>query len=126
MTQVGYLFNKTIDENIRFANPSIDEQKLALIKSDCCLNEVCQRVKGAIGDDGMLLSGGERKRVQLAICLAKQNSDILLFDELSSSLDELTYEKIIKNLDKYSKDKIVIFIDHHNKFSGYYDEIVEL
>lgn len=126
MTQAGYLFNKTIDENIRFANPSIDEQKLALIKSDCCLNEVCQRVKGAIGDDGMLLSGGERKRVQLAICLAKQNSDILLFDEPSSSLDELTYEKIIKNLDKYSKDKIVIFIDHRNKFSGYYDEIVEL
>lgn len=126
MTQSGYLFNKTIDENIRFANPNIDEEKLALIKSDCCLDEVCNRVKDTIGDDGKLLSGGERKRVQLAICLAKQNSDVLIFDELSSSLDEAIYEKIINNLNKYAKDRIVIFIDHHNKFSGYYDEIVEL
>ena len=126
MTQSGYLFNKTIDENIRFANPNIDEEKLALIKSDCCLDEVCNRVKDTIGDDGKLLSGGERKRVQLAICLAKQNSDVLIFDELSSSLDEAIYEKTINNLNKYAKDRIVIFIDHHNKFSGYYDEIIEL
>lgn len=85
-----------------------------------------ERVTENVGDDGELLSGGERKRVQLAICLAKSNSDVIILDELSSSLDKATYVEIMKNISKYFEDKIVIFVEHYYTESEYYDEVIKL
>ena len=92
MLQGGYLFNTSIKENIRFANPSMTQEQLDKLVEECCLKEVCERVTENVGDDGELLSGGERKRAQLAICLAKSNRDVIILDELSS------YNNACKNL----------------------------
>ena len=126
MLQGGYLFNTSIKENIRFANPSMKQEQLDKLVEECCLKEVCERVTENVGDDGELLSGGERKRVQLAICLAKSNSDVIILDELSSSLDKATYVEIMKNISKYFEDKIVIFVEHYYTESEYYDEVIKL
>ena len=126
MLQGGYLFNTSIKENIRFANPSMKQEQLDKLVEECCLKEVCERVTENVGDDGELLSGGERKRVQLAICLAKSNSDVIILDELSSSLDKATYVEIMKNISEYFEDKIVIFVEHYYTESEYYDEVIKL
>lgn len=126
MLQGGYLFNTSIKENIRFANPIMTQEQLDKLVEECCLKEVCERVTENVGDDGELLSGGERKRVQLAICLAKSNSDVIILDELSSSLDKATYVEIMKNISKYFEDKIVIFVEHYYTESEYYDEVIKL
>lgn len=126
MIQGGFLFNTSIRDNIRFANPDIGEKQLGEIIRACCLEEVCERVSGNIGDDGNLLSGGERKRVQLAVCLAKPFSEVLIFDELSSSLDASTFRLILNNIQGFMKGKIVIFIEHYFVDKQDYDEVIKL
>lgn len=120
------MFNATIDENIRFANPKMTETQLAHLKEICCLTEVCNRIQDDIGDNGNKLSGGERKRLLLAICLAKEDSDVLIFDELSNSLDHQTYQKILKAIEPLFMDKIVIFIEHYRIEKDVYDALIEL
>lgn len=126
LAQDGFLFNATIDENIRFANPKMAETQLAHLKEICSLTEVCSRIQDTIGDNGNKLSGGERKRLLLAICLAKEDSDVLIFDELSSSLDHHTYQKILKAIEPLFMDKIVIFIEHYRIEKDVYDALIEL
>ena len=126
MVQDGFLFNATIDENIRFANPEMSEDQLMHLKEICCLSEVCNRVRDSIGDNGSKLSGGERKRLLLAICLAKEDSDVLIFDELSSSLDNQTFQKIRNGIEPLLRQRIAIFIEHHRIEKDAYDAIIEL
>lgn len=126
MVQNGFLFNATIDENIRFANPKMSESQLVHLKEICCLTEVCNRVQDSIGDNGNKLSGGEKKRLLLAICLTKEDSDVLIFDELSSSLDHQTFQKILKGIEPLLKERIVIFIEHYRIEKDAYDAIIEL
>lgn len=126
MVQNGFLFNATIDENIRFANPKISERQLTNLKEICCLTEVSDRVQDSIGDNGNRLSGGEKKRLLLAICLAKEDSDVLIFDELSNSLDRQTFQKILKGIEPLLKERVTIFIEHNRIEKDAYDAIIEL
>ena len=73
-----------------------------------------------IGENGNLLSGGERKRLLLAQTLARTDSHVLIFDELSSSLDIHTYKMICQNIQSFLKNKICIFIEHsENNYINY-------
>ncbi len=126
LLQDSYLFNMSIEDNIKIANPEVTTEKIYQLIDDCCLNEVYERVKYDIGDNGNLLSGGEKKRLLLAMTLAKQDYDVIILDELSSSLDKNTYFKILKNIDSYLENKIAIFVEHYHIEGKYYDEIIEL
>ena len=74
-----------------------------------------------IGENGSLLSGGEKQRIDLARAIARK-SMILILDEPSSNLDNIT-EKIIKNAiknERLERNLTVIVIGHRlNWFSDY-------
>jgi ABC-type bacteriocin/lantibiotic exporter with double-glycine peptidase domain len=126
LLQDSYLFNMSIEENIRIVNPEATSEQIKQLIDDCCLDEVYERVKYDIGDNGNLLSGGEKKRLLLAMALSKKDYDVIIFDELSSSLDKNTYFKILKNIDSYLENKIAIFVEHYHVDGEYYDEFIEL
>ena len=54
-----------------------------------------------------MVSGGEGQRISLARALYK-NSEILVLDEFTSSLDSKTEKKIIENLSKINKTMIIV------------------
>ena len=58
-----------------------------------------------IGDNGMLLSGGEKQRIAIARALLKQSS-ILIFDEATSALDNESEKKSRTPLKKPQKIKL--------------------
>ncbi|MDO4909282.1 MAG: ATP-binding cassette domain-containing protein [Corynebacterium sp.] len=64
------------------------------------------------------LSGGERARVGLAICLAKK-PELLVIDELTSSFDTETTLAILKILKEISRSFTVIFITHDRMAAQY-------
>lgn len=126
LLQDSYLFNMSIEDNIKIANPEVTTKQIKKLINDCCLDEVYERVKYDIGDNGNLLSGGEKKRLLLAMSLAKRNYDVIILDELSSSLDKNTYYKILKNIKSYLDNKIAIFVEHYHVEGEYYDEFIKL
>lgn len=113
LIQDEYLFDDTIKNNILVGNPNLSEEEYQDIIQDCCLERVVQNHRGNIGENGSLLSGGERKRVILARTLADFDADIFVFDELSASLDGSTFDDIFARVESRLKDKIRIYIEHN-------------
>lgn len=64
-----------------------------------------------VGERGLKLSGGEKQRVAIARAILKQ-SEIIVYDEATSSLDALTEENIMTALKKVCQGKTSIFIAH--------------
>jgi ABC-type multidrug transport system fused ATPase/permease subunit len=64
-----------------------------------------------VGDLGSKLSGGEKQRILIARALLK-NSDIILLDESTSSLDSHNEKRIIDELEEALKGKTIIYCAH--------------
>ena len=70
------------------------------------------------------LSGGELKRIELAIALAK-GGEVFLFDEPEAGIDLWSFENLI-SLFENLKDKIVIIVSHQEKIIKCANKVVVL
>ena len=70
------------------------------------------------------LSGGELKRIELAIALAK-GGDVFLFDEPEAGIDLWSFDSLI-NLFKSLKDKTVIVVSHQEKIIKCANKVIVL
>lgn len=113
--QEVYLFNGTVEDNIRFGSPhaTIDEVKEAA--KSAWIHEFIEELplgyKTLIGERGQKLSGGQRQRLSLARAILK-NSPIFIFDEATSAVDNETEALIQKSLAELTKTKTSIIIAH--------------
>ena len=64
-----------------------------------------------IGENGIKVSGGEKQRISIARALLR-NSEILVFDEATSMLDNETEDNIISQLLAVFKNRTIILIAH--------------
>ena len=70
------------------------------------------------------LSGGDLKRIELAIALAK-GGEVFLFDEPEAGIDLWSFESLI-GLFKSLNDKIVIIVSHQEKIIQCANKVVVL
>lgn len=102
-----FLLDDTIEKNISFYK-AVSEEKIKRILEEvqlCGLNGI----EGTIGENGVLLSGGEKQRLSLARAFIS-NCPIILMDEATSQLDNENMYRI-ENL-VLNSDKTVISITH--------------
>ena len=78
-----------------------------------------------VGERGLKLSGGEKQRVAIARAILK-DSDILLCDEPTSSMDSQTELDIMNNIKQLGKDRTTIIIAHRLSTIQDCDEIIVL
>ena len=64
-----------------------------------------------VGESGVLLSGGQRRRIAVARALIRR-SQVLLFDEPTSGLDAASAEKVIRAIDEAASDRTAVVISH--------------
>lgn len=64
-----------------------------------------------VGERGLKLSGGEKQRVAIARAILK-NTNIIVYDEATSSLDAITEENIMGSLRQACAGKTSLFIAH--------------
>ncbi len=126
ISQSPFLFSGTIRENFRLffdycEQELISEKKmryfLHLLEADFDLDNDCNS-----------LSGGEKQRVYIAICLSVEAETILL-DEATSSLDSKRANKVFENIVQYIKErqKTLIAISHDEQIVARFAEnIIDL
>ncbi len=122
-----YLFNDTIENNIRFGKPDASrEEVIEAAKKACCHDFIMDMPKGydtVIGEGGVSLSGGERQRISIARAIMK-DAPIIILDEATANVDPENEEKLIEAVDALTKEKTIIMIAHRLKTVRNADKIL--
>ena len=109
------LFDDTVLNNIRYANPDATLEEVYEAANNAMCKDFIENLENKyetmIGENGVKLSGGEKQRLSIARAFLKK-SKIILLDEATSSLDSETEEKIQKALSKLVLNKTTIVIAH--------------
>ncbi len=113
--QESYLFDGTIEENIRYGcrDASFDDVILAAKTANAheFIMEQPEGYKTIVGERGAKMSGGQRQRIAIARALIK-NAPILLLDEATSSLDSQSEKLVQDALNKLMDGRTVIVAAH--------------
>lgn len=121
------IFNNTIKYNITMDLPvkSTDiERVMKLARFSEIVPRLPKGLQTNVLEKGVSLSGGEKQRLALARgLLAAQDSDILLMDEPTSSVDTLNEVAIYENIMKQFKQKTIISALHRLHLLKYFDYI---
>lgn len=109
------LFDDTIYNNIKFANPLAKKQDILNAIKFAQLEELIKKLpKGyntIVGERGVKLSGGQKQRVSIARAILA-NKKILILDEATSALDSETEHNIKIALENLIKNRTTIVIAH--------------
>ncbi len=119
--QIGYvsqdtmLFNDTVSQNIRWANPNATETDIVKSAQMAQAHDFIQRLPSGyqtiIGNRGVRLSGGERQRIALARALVRQPR-LLILDEATSALDSISETLIQEAIEKLRNQLTIIVVTH--------------
>jgi len=126
-----YLSDNSLAENIAFGIPLVDinMEKVKLAAQQAQIAEFIENKANAykelVGEGGIRLSGGQRQRIGIARALYK-NAAVLIFDEATSSLDNVTEKSIIESINNLSSDLTIIIIAHRLTTLHHCDNIFEL
>lgn len=121
VSQKIFLFNDTIENNIKYGMGEVNEARyqhiIRVTGLEAVITKLNAKTSKVIGENGSQLSGGEIQRIAIARALLRDAS-FFLFDEIAAHLDASSKE-LIKNLFTTEfKDKICIFIDHDHYFDA--------
>lgn len=113
-----YLFNDTIENNIRFGKPDASrEEVIEAAKKACCHEFIMELPDGydtIIGEGGASLSGGERQRISIARAIMK-DAPVIILDEATANVDPENEEKLMKAVEALTSDKTIVMIAHRLK-----------
>lgn len=113
-----YLFQDTIENNIKFAKPdATHDEVIEAAKKACChefIMKLPEQYETVIGEGGASLSGGERQRISIARAMIK-NAPIIIFDEATANVDPENEDKLQVAMEELTRNKTVIMIAHRLK-----------
>ena len=122
-----FILDDSLKNNITLetSDEKIDFDKLELAMDVSNLKNFVSKLNNGyntiLGDKGSRISGGQKQRIGIARAIYV-NSEIIIFDESTSSIDEES-EIVIFNKLKQLKNKTVIFVTHKNTVKKYCDEL---
>ncbi|WP_280394705.1 ABC transporter ATP-binding protein [Nocardia brasiliensis] len=124
-----YLFDGTIEDNVRLGRPGADANAVRAAATAARLDEVIERLPEGwatqVGEGGALLSGGERQRVSIARALLK-NAPIVLLDEVTSALDPVNEAAVHEGIERLLAGRTVVLVAHRLRTVQRADRIVFL
>lgn len=113
-----YLFEDTIENNIKFGKPNATrEEVIEVAKKSMCHDFIMSLPDGydtIIVEGGSNLSGGEKQRISIARAMLK-DAPIIIFDEATANVDPENEDKLQNAIEELTKDKTVIMIAHRLK-----------
>lgn len=127
--QENILFGTTVRENIRYAVPDASDELVKQAATIACadrfINEQPAGYDTLLGERGTKLSSGQRQRLSIARAIVK-DTDILILDEPTASLDAATEADVLRNLAQWGKQRAIFLITHRLSTIRRADKIVFL
>ncbi|MFF4986921.1 ABC transporter ATP-binding protein [Streptosporangium saharense] len=124
-----YLFDDTIEENIRLGRPGATDEEVRHAASLARVDEIVERLPDGwatrVGESGATLSGGERQRVSIARAILK-DAPIVLLDEVTAALDPENEFAVTEALRALTEDRTLLVIAHRLSTVVAADQIVVL
>ena len=127
LEQGTHLFNATVRENLELARPGAEEaalwEALALAGLEEEVRAMPDGLDTWIGEQGLTLSGGQRRRLAIART-ALLDRPVLLLDEPTAGLDRRTEAAVLASLDRLARGRTALTVTHRLVGMDRYDRIL--
>ena len=129
VSQTTYLFDESIEDNLRIAKPNATQKELETACKMASVHDFIMTLPdgyktqvGAMGDN---LSAGEKQRIGLARAFLK-GSQLILLDEPTSNVDSINEGMILKSLAEQKSKKSIILVSHRESTMAIADRIYKV
>lgn len=115
ITQENFLFSTTLRENVKLFKDGYEEEDIKESTKNAMIYDDIEKMRNGIdtvlGEDGTNLSGGQKQRVVISRAFLNK-SNIIIFDDTFSALDNKTEQLVLNNVKELVKDKTCIIISN--------------
>ncbi len=127
LTQRIELFQDSLRDNLRLANPDADDndlmQALTIAGLDEFVASLPEHLDTKLGEGGLGLSGGQARRLALAR-LFLRNTPLWLMDEATEGLDEATARDVLARLKAHAQGRTLLMATHIRREAEICDRII--
>lgn len=118
------LLGGVVNKSIRDSLQSIDKIILSIFAERNIRDElILMGLESPVGENGLLLSGGQAMKVSIARVLLKK-PNLILMDEATASLDEDSQAHVIRLIEQDYRGKTVIMVSHRLSAIKNFDRIL--
>ena len=129
ITQDNFLFSNTLRENIKLFKTGYEDEEIKNSTRDAMIYDDIEKMKNGIdtiiGERGVDLSGGQKQRIVISRAFLNK-SNIVIFDDTFSALDNKTEELVLNNVKELVRDKTCIIISNRISDIKHADKILVL
>ena len=129
VTQEPFLFDETIEENIRYGRLDASDAEVRkaahAASAHDFIEELPEGYATPVGEFGLRLSGGQRQRITIARAILC-NPAILVFDEATSALDAKTERAVQIAIEALRGQRTIFLIAHRLTTIRHADRIIVL
>jgi ABC-type bacteriocin/lantibiotic exporter with double-glycine peptidase domain len=125
ISQDELMLNESVEDYLRCVTHSeTDDAHIRTLRAKVKLRNDIQRIE----ENGLTLSGGEKKKLFMLKCLMEQNASVVILDEIDAGLDDET-KAILKELEnnlKSDPNKILMKISHIDTDTTGFHQVIQL
>lgn len=129
LPQESWFLDDTIASNIRMGRSDASPEEVARAARVALVSEFADRLpdglESHVGESGLRLSGGERRRVALARAVLR-DADLMLLDEPTTGLDDRAADVVLAAISSASHGCTVLVVTHDERVKRWADNVLEL